>query len=378
MRTTRRRTAAGLRLAVAGAAYLGLYRRWAARAGATADEVVAGMPGDEIVPRPLLTATNGVTVRARPEHVWPWLAQMGAYTRAGWYSFDRFDNAGVRSADRVVPELQDLRVGTRMPTSRDGSGFEVVAVDPPRTLVLVIPSPSGTVSTAMTVTPEGDHACRLVNRTRMRVRLTDPVAVPLLCAMDVGHVLFTRRMLLNIKDRAERLAAAAPGAADPVDHSPTTPLRYDLSVDVRTEPAAVWALLVDVQDWTGDPASDVTMEKLPPGPTRVGTRWRERVRWVPGLWMTVSSRVTALETGRRLVEQFSSAWFVGELTYSIEAVPDGARLRQRQTLRLRGVPAGLAGPVDRALRWRLLRRLADLRDALESERRPGERVPEII
>lgn len=36
------------------------------------------MPADPIVPEPIGTITNAVTIDAPPERVWPWLAQMGA------------------------------------------------------------------------------------------------------------------------------------------------------------------------------------------------------------------------------------------------------------------------------------------------------------
>jgi len=48
------------------------------------------------------------------------------------------------------------------------------------------------------------------------------------------------------------------------------------------------------------------------------------------------------------------------------AVYDGTRLRQRQTIRLRGPVRLLARPMDVALQPRLLRRLADVRDLLEA------------
>lgn len=65
--------------------------------------------------------TRGVTVRAEPEHVWPWLAQMG-YGRAGWYTPTWIDRVvepmlfqqhvpSPRSADRLLPEHQTLAVG---------------------------------------------------------------------------------------------------------------------------------------------------------------------------------------------------------------------------------------------------------------------------
>ena len=73
------------------------------------------MPGDEIAPRPIFNATRAVTIDASPAAIWPWLVQIG-YGRAGWYSaMDWFDNAGVPSADRIVPALQRLEVGDTMP-----------------------------------------------------------------------------------------------------------------------------------------------------------------------------------------------------------------------------------------------------------------------
>jgi hypothetical protein len=47
---------------------------------------------DAMIPNPLFTSTHAITIDARPEQVWPWIAQMGA-GRAGWYSWDAIDNA---------------------------------------------------------------------------------------------------------------------------------------------------------------------------------------------------------------------------------------------------------------------------------------------
>ena len=84
--------------------------RW----GATNEEVARPQPGDDVLARPGFRATRAITIRARPEHIWPWLVQIGS-GRAGWYAFDRIDNAGVPSAHRIVPELQDLKVGDLVP-----------------------------------------------------------------------------------------------------------------------------------------------------------------------------------------------------------------------------------------------------------------------
>lgn len=71
------------------------------------------MPGDELVARPHFNATRAITVHAGPEHIWPWLLQMGL-GRAGWYSYDTIDNLGRPSARRILPEYQEPQAGARV------------------------------------------------------------------------------------------------------------------------------------------------------------------------------------------------------------------------------------------------------------------------
>lgn len=79
------------------------------------------------------------TLPAPPETVWSWLVQMGG-DRGGWYSRDWLDNNGKPSAERIVPEWQDLEVGQQLArTSAPGQepgAFTVAALEPHRTLVL--------------------------------------------------------------------------------------------------------------------------------------------------------------------------------------------------------------------------------------------------
>jgi hypothetical protein len=106
--------------------------RW----GATRAEARQPLPGDHLVPAPRTAFTRAITLRAPPEHVWPWLVQIGSH-RAGWYSYDRLDNAGVPSAARILPELQDLKPGDTIWASPDGTlAFHVANLEPPRALVL--------------------------------------------------------------------------------------------------------------------------------------------------------------------------------------------------------------------------------------------------
>ena len=88
-------------------------------------------------PDAALVETRGITIDAPPEAVWPWLVQMG-YGRGGWYSYDQMDNSAP-SADRIMPELQDLSVGDIMPTW-PGGGFRVADMTPGESMSLYLDS----------------------------------------------------------------------------------------------------------------------------------------------------------------------------------------------------------------------------------------------
>jgi hypothetical protein len=94
------------------------------------------LPGDELLPDAAGQLTHAIDIQAPPETIWPWLVQMGC-GRAGFYSIDWLDNAGVRSAREIHPELQDVAVGDVLPASPGSDeGFEVLRLEPPSVLVL--------------------------------------------------------------------------------------------------------------------------------------------------------------------------------------------------------------------------------------------------
>ena len=72
-------------------------RRWWRRWGATDLDVARAMPGDVEVSAPTYSATLAVTIHALPEHIWPWLVQMG-YRRGGLYDRAGFGLKNRRSA----------------------------------------------------------------------------------------------------------------------------------------------------------------------------------------------------------------------------------------------------------------------------------------
>jgi hypothetical protein len=104
------------RIALAGVAsgagllavYLRLIRPWTMRWGATDEEVTRPLPGDQLMTRTGFSATRAITIAARPEHIWPWLVQLGS-GRAGWYAIDRIDNAGCPAPRQFVLSFRTCR-----------------------------------------------------------------------------------------------------------------------------------------------------------------------------------------------------------------------------------------------------------------------------
>ena len=76
------------------------------------------MPGDGLVVDPTFSYTTAILINARPEHIWPWLVQMG-YQRGGLYSYDWLDRLfgflDRPSATQILPEFQHLAVGDAIP-----------------------------------------------------------------------------------------------------------------------------------------------------------------------------------------------------------------------------------------------------------------------
>ena len=193
--------------------YTQFVRPWALTWGATPEEVARRLPGDDLVPRPMFDATRAITIRAAPEQVWPWLVQAGV-TRAGWYSYDLLDNLGHHSAQRIVPELQHLEPGGIVPMSPDGKqGIAVHSVAAPHSMVWCSP---GETSWTRQLDARTDGTTRLITRIRSRMR-ADPRSIAFYAAVELADVWMIRKMLLTLRQRAERecdrVRDAAPVAA---------------------------------------------------------------------------------------------------------------------------------------------------------------------
>ena len=130
--------------------------------------------------------------------------------RAGWYAYDFIDNGGHRSADRILPEFQNIEVGSVFPSlPRATDGFTVVQYEPGISLVLSWRSPSGKYFTTWAFVLERLQP----NSTRLIVRghlASDyhPFGLPQWIALLLArpaHLIMERKQLLGIARRAESL-----------------------------------------------------------------------------------------------------------------------------------------------------------------------------
>jgi hypothetical protein len=187
---------------VLGALYLRFLREPILTWGATDEEGDARLPGDELLEDADGVATRAVEIDAPPSAVWPWIAQMGPSPRGGAYTFDWIENLlglGMHSVDRVLPEFQNPQVGETIGYGSNRMRLE--RVEPER--VLAWRSENGNWVWTFVLEPRGDST-RLISRNRFRL--------PTLSArlgmipMEPASLVMERKMLLGIKELAERLA----------------------------------------------------------------------------------------------------------------------------------------------------------------------------
>ena len=182
---------------------------------ATQVEATKVLPGDSLIVAAKGSLTHAITIQSALRDVWPWLAQMGAGSRAGWYSYDRLDNRGKPSASRILPELQRLSVGMVFPAVPDATdGFTLLAFEPERFLIIGWRSPSGGAP-LMTWTFVLEETATGSTRLIARARVGPAYGFHNLPwwigkrVTRVVHFVMQRKQLLGIARRAERCASGS-------------------------------------------------------------------------------------------------------------------------------------------------------------------------
>lgn len=137
--------------------------------GATAAEVRAAVPGDDLVPDALVVMDRGFTLAVRPEQAWPWFAQLGK-NRAGWYlpaSVEVLIPRRRRALRHIDPALQTLRPGDVIDDwGGKGATFEIVVHDAPQTILRRSTRGHVRLSWVILLTPAGSGT-----RVHLRLRL---------------------------------------------------------------------------------------------------------------------------------------------------------------------------------------------------------------
>ena len=163
---------------------------------------------------PDLVSTRAISIAAPATAVWPWLAQMGS-GRGGVYTYDWIENLfglHMHSVDVVLPQFQDIKVGDAQRLGKSGPVLRVAVANLDSALVLR--SDDGNWVWAFCLVP-GLPGTRLISRNRITTPGASwPSRVLYRYVMEPGSLVMERKMLLGIKERAERLTQES--EADPV------------------------------------------------------------------------------------------------------------------------------------------------------------------
>jgi hypothetical protein len=158
--------------------------RW----GVTAADLARRYPCDDVVTAPAVELWRGVTVAARPQEVWPWLAQI----RLAPYSYDWIDNLGRRSP-RELHGLPDPVAGEHFTSVGGRPRGRILSVDPGRQLTGWIVG----ATMSYVLVPEDDN-------TRLLLKVVTAKGHWLAPAISLGDLVMARRQLRNLRRLAER------------------------------------------------------------------------------------------------------------------------------------------------------------------------------
>jgi uncharacterized protein YndB with AHSA1/START domain len=361
-------------------AYMSIVRPWHSKWGATEGEARGTLPYDHFVPRPIYQTTRAVTIDAPAGQVWRWLVQVGQ-GRGGLYSYDWLENLAdldVHSADEIVPELQDLKVGDLVRLAPESMGAEaglrVAVMEPERALVLHQPADPHTGrpidrddpglenyygwNWAFVLEEIDGGSTRLIVRSRIDGSPRTLIGVFNTLLLEFPHFVMERAMLKGIKGRAER-TSVAPKASRRFQHETTIerPVEevFDFVTDARNEPQYNPRIL--------------SARKTTPGPMGRGTRFVLKSKAM-GRPMAVEYEITAYERPRRMTSRTIRGLPLMDVESieTFEPVADGTRMRWEWEVRPRGAIGELMTPVlVRVLTNRLEGTFANIKGVLERE-----------
>jgi len=115
----------------------------------------------------------------------------------------------MHSANEILPQFQDLKVGDEFKLGQGRPAMRVEVLRPAE--VLAFRFADGNWVWIFALLPEGDTT-RLISRNRIaRPRASTPARLFSGFVMEPGSLIMERKMLLSIKERAERTLSAGRG-----------------------------------------------------------------------------------------------------------------------------------------------------------------------
>ena len=173
--------------------------------GATTVEINRSMPGDERRGNPTFLATRAITIEDTPENIWPWLIQMG-YGRAGFYGYDIIENLGSKSgtysANRILPEFQNFKVGDEVPLSWVARLY-FFEIEPNNYLVWSEDKDDNPGAFTWALYPIDETHTRLVSRIGWNFHWSEPNLLVLDVFTEFTDHLAVREILQGVKGRVE-------------------------------------------------------------------------------------------------------------------------------------------------------------------------------
>jgi len=181
--------------------YLFMIRPWHLKWGATKEEQTLELPGDNNVQRPDFNATRGITINSTPELIWKWIIQIGS-RRAGWYSIDWMDNAGIKSSEIILPEFQKIEVGQFIPFTPDQQNGMWVNDFKEHEYILWVDK-EGRATWLWYLYPIDEKQSRLLTKLRTKY-VWKGFWIIYYLLYDFGDIVMMSKCMKGIKERAEK------------------------------------------------------------------------------------------------------------------------------------------------------------------------------
>jgi hypothetical protein len=181
--------------------YLLVLRPWHLRWGATDNDLALSLPGDSLVTNPDFNATRGITINSTPEKIWKWIIQIGS-RRAGWYSIDWMDNAGIKSSNELLTEFQRIEIGQFIPFTPDQKNGMWVKEFKENEYILWVDK-EGRATSLWYLYPVDEKQSRLLTRLRTKY-VWKGFWIIYYLLYDFGDIVMMSKCMTGIKKRAEQ------------------------------------------------------------------------------------------------------------------------------------------------------------------------------